>query len=61
MKAKISARGYTNVILVLNMKRFVAAEDRERFESIEHPESVQQTLYQLVDWGKRHLLAKVIN
>lgn len=37
MKAKISAKGYTNVILVLNMKRFVAAEDQERFESIEHP------------------------
>lgn len=34
MKAKISARGYTNVILVLNMKRFVAVEDQKRFESI---------------------------
>lgn len=34
MKAKISAKGYTNVILVLNMKRFVAPEDQERFESI---------------------------
>ncbi|WKZ44926.1 MAG: hypothetical protein QY302_03925 [Anaerolineales bacterium] len=34
MKAKISARGYTNVILVLNMKRFIAAEDQRRFETI---------------------------
>lgn len=34
MKAKISARGYTNVILVLNMKRFIAAKDQKRFESI---------------------------
>ncbi len=34
MKAKISARGYTNVILVLNMKRFIAAEDQKRFETI---------------------------
>lgn len=34
MKAKISARGYTNVILVLNMKRFIAVEDQKRFETI---------------------------
>ena len=34
MKSKVSAKGYTNVILVLNMKRFVAAEDQNRFENI---------------------------
>src|SRR5215210_4790958 len=34
MKAKITAKGYTNVILVLNMKRFIAAEDQKRFENI---------------------------
>ena len=34
MRANISARGYTSVILVMNMKRFIAgdASDRERFE-----------------------------
>lgn len=44
MKAKISARGYTNVILVLNMKRFVAAEDQERFESIRGTSQLAETL-----------------
>lgn len=34
MKSKITAKGYTNVILVLNMKRFIAEEDQKRFESI---------------------------
>lgn len=34
MKARISAKGYTNVILVINMKRFIAAEDQKRFENI---------------------------
>jgi len=34
MKAKISAKGYTNVILVLNMKRFIEPEHQKRFESI---------------------------
>ncbi len=34
MQANISARGYTNVILVLNMKRFVEQADQERFETI---------------------------
>ncbi|HRQ31888.1 MAG TPA: hypothetical protein PLM89_02155, partial [Anaerolineales bacterium] len=44
MKAKISAKGYTNVILVLNMKRFVAAEDQERFESIRGTSQLAETL-----------------
>lgn len=34
MKSKITAKGYTNVILVLNMKRFIAEGDQKRFESI---------------------------
>ena len=32
MKANVAAKGYTNVILVLNMKRFVAEKDRLKFE-----------------------------
>jgi hypothetical protein len=34
MKSKTSAKGYTNVILVLNMKRFINAADQRRFENI---------------------------
>lgn len=44
MKAKISARGYTNVILVLNMKRFVAVEDQKRFETIRGTPQFAETL-----------------
>lgn len=34
MKSKITAKSYTNVILILNMKRFIAEADQRRFESI---------------------------
>ncbi|HXF84951.1 MAG TPA: hypothetical protein VNK49_06130 [Anaerolineales bacterium] len=34
MKANVTVKGYTNVVLVLNMKRFVADEDQERFEKL---------------------------
>lgn len=34
MKAIVKAKGYTNIILVLNMKRFIAKEDQDRFEAI---------------------------
>lgn len=34
MQANISARGYTNVVLVLNMKRFIHPDDQERFETV---------------------------
>lgn len=34
MKAKISAKGYTNIILTLNMNLFVVPEDQERFENL---------------------------
>jgi len=34
MKASVSARGYTSVILVMNMKRFISPDERKRFETI---------------------------
>lgn len=34
MRAKISIIGNTNIIMVLNMKRFIVAEDQARFETI---------------------------
>ncbi len=34
MKANVTAKGYINVVLVLNMKRFVAEKDRARFERL---------------------------
>ncbi|HET9906321.1 MAG TPA: hypothetical protein VFQ23_06760 [Anaerolineales bacterium] len=36
MKANVSARGYTTVILIINMKRFITQEDdeRKRFETL---------------------------
>lgn len=34
MSGVVSASGYTNVILVLNMKRFIAVDDQDRFETI---------------------------
>jgi len=32
--AMMSAKGYTHVIMVLNMRRFVHPDDRERFETV---------------------------
>lgn len=51
MKAKVSAKGYTNVILVLNMKRFIREEDQARFERIRGKEEFAQTLREL--WPPR--------
>ncbi len=34
LKAKVTTKGYTNVVLVLNMKRFIAEKDRKRFERL---------------------------
>lgn len=34
MKANVSAKGYANVVLVLNMRRFIHEQDRVRFERI---------------------------
>ena len=47
MKASISARGYTNVILVLNMKRFVQEQDQARFERIRGREEFAKTLREI--------------
>jgi hypothetical protein len=44
MKANISARGYTNVLLVLNMKRFVQEKDQARFEKIRGREEFAKAL-----------------
>jgi hypothetical protein len=51
MKANVSAKGFTNVILVLNMKRFVREEDRDRFERIRGREEFAQALRE--DWPKK--------
>ena len=47
MKANVSARGYTNVILVLNMKRFVQEQDHARFERIRGREEFARTLREI--------------
>ena len=47
MKASVSARGYTNVILVLNMKRFVQEQDQTRFEKIRGREEFARTLREI--------------
>ena len=44
MKGNISAKGFTNVILVLNMKRFVHESDQDRFEHIRGKEDFARTL-----------------
>ena len=44
MKANVSAKGYTNVLLVLNMKRFVQERDRDRFEKIRGQEEFAREL-----------------
>jgi len=51
MKANVSAKGYTNVLLVLNMKRFVHEEDRARFERIRGRDEFAQTLREF--WPKK--------
>ena len=47
MKANVSARGYTNVLLVLNMKRFVQEEDQARFERIRGRSELARTLREI--------------
>lgn len=47
MKAKVSAKGYTNVILVLNMKRFILDEDQARFERIRGKDEFAHTLREI--------------
>jgi hypothetical protein len=47
MGANVSARGYTNVLLVLNMKRFVQEQDQARFERIRGREEFAKTLREI--------------
>lgn len=47
MRANVSARGYTNVLLVLNMKRFVQEQDQVRFERIRGREEFAKTLREI--------------
>lgn len=51
MAATVLAKGYTNVILVLNMRRFVKDDDRERFERIRGKEEFAHSLRDL--WPQR--------
>lgn len=44
MGARVSARGYTNVLLVLNMKRFIHEADQARFERIRGKEAFARVL-----------------
>jgi hypothetical protein len=44
MKSAVKIRGYTNAILVLNMKRFVTKEDQPRFERIRGTHEFTQVL-----------------
>ena len=47
MGARVSARGYTNVLLVLNMKRFVQEADQTRFERIRGKEEFAGVLREI--------------
>ena len=47
MGAQVSARGYTNVLLVLNMKRFVQETDQARFERIRGKEEFAKVLREI--------------
>src|SRR5574341_339714 len=47
MGANVSARGYTNVLLVLNMKRFVQEGDQARFERIRGREEFAKILREI--------------
>lgn len=54
MKAKVTAKGYVSVVLVMNMKRFIAEKDREKFESIRGTREFANVLRD--DWPS-HVLA----
>lgn len=45
MSGVVSASGYTNVILVLNMKRYIAVDDQERFETIRGTQDFASVLH----------------
>ncbi|HET6594557.1 MAG TPA: hypothetical protein VFG81_02970 [Anaerolineales bacterium] len=44
MRPSITVRGYTNVVLALNMKRFVSKEHQDRFERIRGTQEFAETL-----------------
>lgn len=48
MHTNVSARGYTSVLLILNMKRFIREEDQQRFEFARGSEAFTQALQR--DW-----------
>lgn len=50
MKGNVSARGYTNVLLVLNMKRFIREQDQGKFEKIRGREEFAKALRE--NWPK---------
>ncbi len=50
MKGNVSARGYTNVLLVLNMKRFIREQDQGKFEKIRGTEEFAKALRE--NWPK---------
>jgi hypothetical protein len=47
MGTNVSARGYTNILLVLNMKRFVLEQDQARFERIRGRDEFAKTLREI--------------
>ena len=51
MHLKISAKGYTSVVLVLNMKRFVHQDDKAHFETVRGTSDFANILRH--DWRKR--------
>lgn len=57
MKANISAKGYTNVLLVLNMKRFVHEQDQSRFERIRGGSDFAHTLREI--WPQKLAQQKI--
>lgn len=44
MKAMVSGKGFTNVVLVLNMKRFIHEDDQSKFERIRGKDEFANTL-----------------
>ena len=51
MKDSVSATGYTSVILVMNMQRFVAEADQQRFERARSSPAFVRVLRQ--QWRER--------
>lgn len=54
MISSVEAKGYTNVILVMNMRRFVSADDHDRFDKIRNTPDFLRTLRKLWPDHIRH-------